>query len=116
MTEFVQKSHYRHADVNDELSSKVLDRYIESLDGNRLYLLKSDVEAFEQYRTRLDDMVRSDSLAPVFDMFDVYRTRARARLNYALTLLEEEPDFSVDEEYRFDREDADWATSVRRTQ
>ena len=108
VTEFIQKSHYRHASVDDELSSKVLDRYIESLDNNRMYLLASDVAEFEQYRYRLDDMVRSEPLDPVFGMFEVYRTRVRQRLEFALSMLETEPDFSVDEEYVFDREKLHW--------
>jgi carboxyl-terminal processing protease len=108
VTEFIQKSHYRHASVDDELSSKVLDRYIESLDNNRMYLLASDVAEFEKYRYSLDDMVRSEPLNPVFDMFEVYRTRVRQRLEFALAMLETEPDFSVDEEYVFDREDLPW--------
>jgi carboxyl-terminal processing protease len=109
VTEFVQKSHYEHSSVNDELSADVLERYIESLDGNRMYLLQSDVDAFQKYRHQLDDMVRSAPMDPVFDMFEVYRTRARERLNFALTQLETEPDFSVDEEFRFDRAEAPWA-------
>jgi len=109
VTEFIQKSHYRHAAVDDELSSSVLDRYIEALDSNRMYLLESDVAAFEQYRYELDDMVRSEPLDPVFDMFEVYRTRVRERLNYALLQLEAEPDFTLAEEYAFDREDLPWA-------
>jgi carboxyl-terminal processing protease len=109
VTEFIQKSHYRHSDVNDDLSSRVLDRYIESLDSNRMYLLASDVAAFEQYRYMLDDMVRAEPLNPVFDMFSVYRTRVRERLAFALQQLETEPDFTVDEEYRFDREELPWA-------
>ena len=109
VTEFIQKSHYQHADVNDDLSSKVLDRYIEALDSNRMYLLESDVQAFEQYRYLMDDMVRSEPLNPVFDMFDVYRTRVRQRLEYALIQLETEPDFTVDESYEFDREELPWA-------
>src|SRR5690606_19263917 len=48
---------------------------------------------------------------PVFDMFEVYRTRARERLEYALKLLATEPDFTVDEEYVFDRKDMDWISS-----
>ncbi|ANO53151.1 carboxy terminal-processing peptidase [Woeseia oceani] len=111
VTEFVQKSHYRQAAVDDDLSSQVLDRYIESLDNNRLYLLESDVAAFEKYRYKIDDMVRADPLTPVFDMFDVYRTRARERLSYAIQLLETEPDYTIDEEYEFDREEAPWAKS-----
>ena len=112
VTEFVQKSHYQHASVNDELSSEVLDGYIEALDNNRMYLLASDVAAFEQYRYLLDDMVRSDPLDPVFEMFEVYRTRVRERLEFALTQLETEPDFTIDEDYTFDREDTPWATTT----
>jgi carboxyl-terminal processing protease len=108
VTEFIQKSHYRHASVDDELSSKVLDRYIEALDNNRMYLLASDVAAFEKYRYRLDDMVRSDPLDPVFEMFEVYRTRVRQRLIFALSMLETEADFSIDEKYIFDREELPW--------
>jgi carboxyl-terminal processing protease len=98
--------------VDDDLSSQVLDRYIEALDNNRMYFLESDVAAFEQYRFLLDDMVRSEPLNPVFDMFEVYRTRVRERLEFALTQLESEPDFSIDEDYQFDREEIPWATST----
>jgi carboxyl-terminal processing protease len=108
VTEFVQKSHYQHSSVDDELSALVLERYIESLDSNRMYLLKSDVDAFQKYRHELDDMVRAEPMDPIFDMFEVYRTRARERLNFALTQLETEPDYSVEEEYQFDREDEPW--------
>jgi carboxyl-terminal processing protease len=45
-------------------------------------------------------------------MFEVYRTRMRERLNFALTQLDSEPDFSVDEEFQFDREKQPWATTV----
>ena len=112
VTEFIQKSHYGTASVDDDLSSLVLDRYVKALDSNRMYFLQSDVAAFEQYRYQLDDMVRSEPLDPVFEMFDVYRTRVRERLTFALLQLESEADFSVDEDYVFDREDLPWATTT----
>ena len=109
VTEFIQKSHYSHISVDDELSSRVMDRYIESPDGNRMYLLESDIEFFESYRYQLDDMVRSKPLDPVFEMFSIYQTRVRERLDFALAQLETEPDFTVDEEYQFDRSEEPWA-------
>ena len=112
VTEFIQKSHYQHASVDDDLSSKVLDRYIRALDNNRMYLLASDVAAFEEYRYRLDDMVRSEPLDPVFEMFEIYRSRVRQRLAFALSILETEPDFTIDEEYIFDREELPWAETT----
>lgn len=110
--EFIQKSHYRHTDVDDDLSSLVLDNYIKSLDSNRMYFLASDVEAFNAYRYKLDDMVGSASLDPVFDMFEVYRSRARERLNYALKQLETKPDFTLEEDYEFDRSEMAWAETT----
>ncbi len=111
VTQFIQKSHYNQITVDDDLSSRVMDRYIEALDGNRSYLLASDIEFFENYRYRLDDLVKSQPLDPVYEMFKVYRTRARERLNYAIRLLETEPDFTIDETYQFDRSEAPWATT-----
>jgi carboxyl-terminal processing protease len=111
VTEFIQKSHYQHAAVDDDLSSKVLDRYIEALDNNRMYFLASDIAVFEQFRYELDEMVRSEPLDPVFEMFEVYRTRVRERLNFALAQLDTEPNFTIDESYEFDREELPWAKS-----
>jgi carboxyl-terminal processing protease len=98
-----------------------MDRYIEAIDRNKMYLLASDVEFFEKYRYKLDDVVRSQPLDPVFDMFSVYRSRVRERFEFALTQLECdpdltiaecEPDLTIDEDYQFDRTESDWATTT----
>ncbi len=112
VTDFIERSHYRRTAVDDEVSGRILDAYIEALDGNRSYFLQSDIDAFQQYRDELDDAVsRDESLEPAFDIFRVYRQRAERQISHALALLEEEPDFAVEESFRFDREDAPWAAS-----
>ncbi len=112
VAQFIQKSHYNQVAVDDTLSSKVLDFYVENLDRNRMYLLASDIEYFERYRYQLDDIVKSKPLDPVYEMFEVYQTRVRERLNFALAQLEVEPDFTSDAEYQFDRMDAPWAADT----
>jgi carboxyl-terminal processing protease len=112
VAQFIQKSHYNQVAVDDTLSSKVLDFYVENLDRNRMYLLASDIEYFERYRYQLDDIVKSKPLDPVYEMFEVYQTRVRERLNFALAQLEAEPDFASDAEYQFDRMDAPWAADT----
>ena len=111
VTQFIEKQHYNRIAVDDNLSSDVMDLFIESLDRNRMYLLKGDVEFFETYRYQLDDMVRGRSLAPVFEMYEVYQTRARERMQFALEALDSEPDFLADEEYQFDRTEEPWVES-----
>jgi carboxyl-terminal processing protease len=92
VTRFVQNSHYVDIVVNDEFSSKVLDRYIDAIDRNHMYLLASDLDFFEKYRYRLDDVVMSQPLTPVFDMYSIYRTRVRERFEFALQQLEVQPE------------------------
>ncbi len=112
VTTLFERSHYRQIRVDDSVSSKVLDRYIEVMDGNRHYFLASDIEEFEAYRSKLDDAVKRGELEPVFFMYSRYLQRTRERLQYALSLLESEPDFNVDEYYEFDRAESPWAVSA----
>ena len=112
VAQFIRKSHYNQVAVDDELSSRVLDFYVENLDRNRMYLLASDIEYFERFRYQLDDMVKSRPLDPVYEMFEVYQTRVRERLNFALSQLETEPDYTSDADYQFDRSEEPWAADA----
>jgi len=103
-----ERSHYRQAPVNDPVSSLVLDRYLESLDGMRSYFTAADVAEFERYRYQLDDVVKDGKLDPVFEIFNRYQARSRERMKFALQVLEQEPDFTLDESFEFDRREAPW--------
>jgi carboxyl-terminal processing protease len=106
-----ERSHYRQAPVNDPVSSLVLDRYLESIDGSRSYFLASDVQEFEKYRYELDDAISTGKLEPAFAIFNRFQQRNRERMAHAIKLLDSEPDFKIDESFEFDREHAPWATS-----
>ena len=106
---FVEDVHYARPRIDNSLSSAIFDRYLDILDGNRLYFLHSDYTSLGTYRYELDDRVRNGELQPVFEIFNLWRNRNRDRLTYALELLDQEPDFTVDEWYRFDRTDLGWA-------
>jgi carboxyl-terminal processing protease len=105
----IERSHYRQSPINDPVSSLVLDRFIEQLDGGRSYFLASDIAEFERYRYQLDDAVVNGQLEPVFAIFNRFQQRNKERVNYAVALLKSEPDFTVDESFEFDRAKAPWA-------
>ena len=104
-----ERSHYRQAPVNDPVSSLVLDRYLESLDGLRSYFTAADIEEFERYRYELDDAITDGRLEPAFEIFNRYQQRSRERMKFARAALEKEPDFTLDESFEFDRRKAPWA-------
>lgn len=105
--------HYRDISLNDSLSSVIFDNYIKSLDANKNYFLKSDVESFEKYRFKLDDALKRGDLVPAFFMFNVYKKRLETRLEYALNRVDEPFDFSLKETFRFDREKAPYANTEK---
>src|SRR5690606_21231944 len=103
--------HYRQAALDDKLSALIFERYLEALDGNRSYLLASDVAEFEQYRYQLDDAIKAADAEPAFVIFRRLQQRNRERMEYAIALLDQEPDFTVDESFEFDRSDQPWPAS-----
>ena len=107
----IDNHHYRKRTVDDALSSMIFDNYLKILDSNRSFFLMDDVQSFERYRYTLDDRVHRSDLQPAFDIFRIYRTRVKERINYAIARLNDHFDFSVNEDYVFDRQELGWAHS-----
>ncbi len=57
ITKFLSLYHYKKQELNDSLSSVIFDQYINALDNNKLYFLKSDIDNFEKYRYQIDDFI-----------------------------------------------------------
>jgi carboxyl-terminal processing protease len=111
VTTLFERSHYQRMPVDDAASSRMFDAYLDALDGNRQYFLASDIREFEGWRTGLDEAVKRGQLDPVFQIYARYLERSKERLNFALAMLDQEHDFSVDEEFMFDRKDEPWAAT-----
>jgi carboxyl-terminal processing protease len=111
VTKLIEELHYSRPQLDNSLSSAVLDSYLDTLDGNRMYFLSSDIADFGRFRYELDERTRTGQLEPVFAIFNLFRERTAERINYALELLAVEPDFTLDEEFRFDRTELGWPMS-----
>ena len=112
ITHLLEKYHYRNKPLDDALSGRILDAYLDGLDGNRSFFLDEDISGFERYRYLLDDALEAPDLDPAFAIFRVFRQRVAERTDYAEQLLGTEFDFSIDEGYMFDRQETDWAHSA----
>jgi len=111
-TKFLANWHYKDTKLDDELSIKIFDRYLDLLDPNFSFFLASDIEVFSPYRLRLDEALQHSDPTPAYDMFNVYVQRVHERVKFARAQLEQPMDFTIDEKYTWDREDVQWAKSV----
>ncbi|MBL3599912.1 MAG: carboxy terminal-processing peptidase [gamma proteobacterium endosymbiont of Lamellibrachia anaximandri] len=105
----INKYHYKKVKLDDEMSEQLLERYLDSLDPNRSFFTAKDIDGISLYREKLDNYLLNARLEPAFAIFRIYRKRVDEAVETALKLLDAGFDFSIDEAYQFDREDAPWA-------
>ncbi|MBW2466955.1 MAG: carboxy terminal-processing peptidase [Deltaproteobacteria bacterium] len=107
--------HYLQITLDDQLSSKVFDRFLDELDPGHSYFYADDIREFElKYRYRLDEAFKKDNLKPGFEMFNRYQQRVIERLNHVIKEVEKGFDnmkFDIDETLRIDRKDTPWPGS-----
>lgn len=113
ITHIIDTYHYKKRPLDDALSADILEAYLENLDANRSFFLQPDIDDFRaRYRHTLDDSLKQADLNPAYEIFKVYRKRVRERIDYTTQLLDREYDFTIDEDYLFDRRDSDWAANT----
>jgi len=102
--------HYRGQEINDDLSKRYLAEYIEMLDPLKSYFLQSDIDNFNQWSTKLDDLARRGDVEPGFIMFNRLRDIALAQLKENIALLESDYEFDLtqDETIVIDGDERTW--------
>jgi len=109
----LSKTHYNKIAINDELSSKLLDSYISSLDPTRSYFYQSDIKEFEALRYKLDDELKANRVASGYFIYNRFQQRALERVDYAINRLSSTQPFvyTLNEKFETNREDSPWVTS-----
>ncbi|MCW8903079.1 MULTISPECIES: carboxy terminal-processing peptidase [Sedimenticola] len=108
----INEYHYKKHLLDDEMSRAILSRYLEVLDPNKSFFIQGDIDRFNVIGDRLDDDLKDARLDSAFSIFRVYRQRIDERIEYALKLLDRDYDFTINENYRFDRQKSPWTADT----
>lgn len=109
VVKLVEKLHYKAKELDDEFSEKILDKYITTLDPNKMYFLGEDIVKFNRWKHELDDDLKAGNLKPAFEIFNVFKQRVTKQKEFAKSMLDKTLTFEEDEKYQWDREKAPWA-------
>lgn len=101
--------HYKKIELNDELSAKMWDRFVRNVDYNKSVFLQSDIDKFAAHKATFDDAMKAADLSFAFDFYEESIRRRIARLEDAIRMLDEKMDFTIKDDFYYDREDIDWA-------
>lgn len=85
-TNLLGKHHYQRQSLA-EISSSVIEDYLDALDYSHMYFLQSDVAAFARYRNDLERAAYKGDLSAAMTIYKRYRERARALSEWTLERL-----------------------------
>ena len=97
ITYVINKGHYDPKEMNDEFSKNVFNSYLETMDGQHRYLLKSDIDNFGRYKLEIDNQLKSAKVDFFNLTYDQYKIRIEQVKNFYPGLLVNPFDFTIDE-------------------
>jgi carboxyl-terminal processing protease len=110
-SQFLTRFGYKPIPLDDALSARVMNRFIKSLDPDRVLFLQTDIDKFNADSAKLDDGINREDLKIPFSIFNTYEQRVVDRISYARSLLKQNFDFSVKEDYTVGRDKDPWPQS-----
>ena len=113
--ELLSRFHYKSVKLDDSLSEKIFERYLKALDGEKYFFDQADIDQLSPLRTRLDDAIQNENLAPAFGIFNLYTQRVVERFTYARALLKDGFDFKQEESFQISRDKEAWPKSEAET-
>ena len=105
----VEKGHYSTLDINDDISEKIYNTYLEQLDAQKRFFLQSDIRQFEKYKFKLDDQIKNQDLTFFNLVYDTSRKRINEVKNYYEEIMNNSFDFSSNEDINLDFENKSYA-------
>jgi len=115
LVDVLESRHYLPIEIDDDFSSLAFDNFIDVLDSDHLYFLREDIDYLSRWRYNIDDHLHEGSLAPGYEIYNLYYKRLLERLVRNIDQIENripEMDFTIDEHLVIDREEAPYAETV----
>ncbi len=109
VVQMIPSYHVSKKGVDDRISSMLLDSFLKDLDPAKLYFQQSDIDEFSKFRLTLDDSLKVGDVQFGYDVFKRYRERLVVQLTKAHALIDQTPDFTVDESMVIKGDELPWA-------
>lgn len=109
----VNDLHYNRLELNDEFSKKAFEMLLESIDPNKRFLLKKDVEALSAYKFQIDDAIINNDLS-VFELyFDIVEKREKDAEKIFSKVLSKTIDLNQKDSIEIDSDKFDYASDSK---
>ena len=105
----LEEGHYTRQKLNEEISNKFLQTYLEMLDFSHLFFTQKDVDELnDKYASSMAGDVLLGNLKPAYDIYALYTKRVDDRVAKVKELLKQPIDFKSDATVELSRQKSSW--------
>jgi carboxyl-terminal processing protease len=105
----LEEGHYTRQKLNEEVSKKFLQTYLEMLDFSHLFFTQADVDALNaKYGNSIAGDVLLGTLKPAYDIYALYTKRVDDRVAKIKELLKQPIDFKSNATVELSRQKSPW--------
>src|SRR2546427_6320718 len=105
----LEEGHYTRQKLNEEVSKKFLQTYLELLDFSHLFFTQQDVDALNaKYGNSMAGDVLLGTLKPAYDIYALYTKRVDDRVAKIKELLKQPIDFKSNATVELSRQKSSW--------
>ena len=105
----LEEGHYTRQRLNEEVSKKFLQTYLELLDFSHLFFTQKDVDQLNaKYGNSIAGDVLLGTLKPAYEIYDLYSKRVDERVAKIKELLKQPTDFKSDTTIELSRQKSPW--------
>jgi carboxyl-terminal processing protease len=105
----LEEGHYTRQKLNEEISKKFLQTYLEILDFSHLFFTQQDVDTLDaKYGSSMAVDVLSGTLKPAFDIYALYTKRVDERVAKVKELIKQPIDFKNNATVELSRQKSPW--------
>ena len=108
----LDKLHYDPKIINDDFSINVYEDFIEAVDSQKRFLLKSDIELFSQYKLLIDDQIKSSDITFFNIVYETLKSRIDEVESFYQEVLFTPFNFNIDEEINLDYENQEYVDGI----
>jgi len=108
VAQLLRREHLLNDPLDDTHSRRGLQNFLESLDRMKVYFYQNDIDEFLRHQDELDDQIKRGDIRFAYSVFHRFLECVRERLDLVNVLLEQDFDFTLDDEFITDRDDANY--------
>lgn len=108
----LNRYHYSQQKLDDTISSRILENYLNMFDEDHMVFLQSDILAIQKEKNNFDDAISEGQLGLPFAIFALYQDRIQESLEMAQRLIDQPMDFTVHESRTLFRDKSPWPSSL----